>query len=178
MSTPLSNSNRRSSLTFSPKRSISNEDQGSSPNQTATNSVERKTSFVTKTTVFLEPERKRSNAGVSGSNPAGAAGHLNLEIPDLNSERVKFDSSSLPTSPTSEEISTTSSVGGGMKLVHVHLYDIFVCYFGMIECFIPFWYLRFWLFLVTKLPKYYVIVCLFFILSLQTENIVQKITQL
>ena len=114
MSTPLSNSNRRSSLTFSPKRSVSNEDQaGSSPNQTATNSVERKTSFVTKTTVFLEPERKRSNAGVSGSNPAGAAGHLNLEIPDLNSERVKFDSSSLPTSPTSEEISTTSSVGGG-----------------------------------------------------------------
>ena len=113
VSTPLSNSNRRSSLTFSPKRSVSNEDQGSSPNQTATNSVERKTSFVTKTTVFLEPERKRSNAGVSGSNPAGAAGHLNLEIPDLNSERVKFDSSSLPTSPTSEEISTTSSVGGG-----------------------------------------------------------------
>ena len=76
---------------------------------------------MTKTTVFLEPERKRSNAGVSGSNPAGAAGHLNLEIPDLNSERVKFDSSSLPTSPTSEEISTTSSVGGGMKLVHVLL---------------------------------------------------------
>ena len=77
-------------------------------------SVERKTSFVTKTTVFLEPERKRSNAGVSGSNPAGPAGHLNLEIQDLNSERVKFDSSSLPTSPTSEEISTTSSIGGGM----------------------------------------------------------------
>ena len=76
---------------------------------------------MTKTTVFLEPERKRSNAGVSSSNPAGAAGHLNLEIPDLNSERVKFDSSSLPTSPTSEEISTTSSVGGGMKLVHVLL---------------------------------------------------------
>ena len=120
MSTPLSNSNRRSSLTFSPKRSVSNEDQaGSSPNQTATNSVERKTSFVTKTTVFLEPERKKSNAGVSSSNPAGAAGHLNLEIPDLNSERVKFDSSSLPTSPTSEEISTTSSVGGGMKFIHV-----------------------------------------------------------
>ena len=125
MSTPLSNSNRRSSLTFSPKRSVSNEDQGSSPNQTATNSVERKTSFVTKTTVFLEPERKRSNAGVcSGSNPAGAAGHLNLEMPDLNSERVKFDSSSLPTSPTSEEISTTSSVGGGIKLIHVQ--EVFV----------------------------------------------------
>ena len=125
VSTPLSNSNRRSSLTFSPKRSVSNEDQaGSSPNQTATNSVERKTSFVTKTTVFLEPERKRSNAGVSGSNPAGAAGHLNLEIPDLNSERVKFDSSSLPTSPTSEEISTTSSVGGGMRLVQFNVINV------------------------------------------------------
>ena len=73
----------------------------------------------------MEPERKRSNAGVSGSNLAGAAGHLNLEIPDLNSERVKFDSSSLPTSPTSEEISTTSSVGGGMKFVHYITFKFF-----------------------------------------------------
>ena len=109
VSTPLSNSNRRSSLTFSPKRSVSNEDQVSSNTQNVNNSVERKTSFVTKTTVFLEPERKRSNPGVSGSNPVGG---LNLEIPDLT-DRVKFDSSSLPTSPTSEEISTPTLVAGG-----------------------------------------------------------------
>ena len=30
---------------------------------------------------------------------------------------------------------------------------------------IPFWWLSFWLFLATKLQKYYLIVCLFFILS-------------
>ena len=81
----------------------------SSNTQNVNNSVERKTSFVTKTTVFLEPERKRSNPGVSGSNPVGG---LNLEIPDLT-DRVKFDSSSLPTSPTSEEISTPTLVAGG-----------------------------------------------------------------
>ena len=33
------------------------------------------------------------------------------------------------------------------------------------ELFIPFWQLGFWLFLATKLPKYYVIVCLLFLLS-------------
>ena len=79
----------------------------------STNSVERKTSFVTKTTVFLEPERKWSNTegGNSGSNPV--AGNLKLDISDAV-ERVKFDSSSLPTSPTSEEVPSASSIAGGL----------------------------------------------------------------
>ena len=36
------------------------------------------------------------------------------------------------------------------------------------EVFIPIW--NFWLFLATKLPKYYVIICLFFILSCLTNR--------
>ena len=55
----------------------------------------------------MEPERKRSNVGSNST-----AGNLNLDICDLV-ERVKFDTSSLPTSPTSEEISNPSSIGGG-----------------------------------------------------------------
>ena len=38
------------------------------------------------------------------------------------------------------------------------------------ELFIPFWLLGFWLFLVTKLPKYYVIVCLLFTEQGKTGN--------
>ena len=83
VSTPLSNSNRRSSLTFSPKRSVTEEN-----NESSSASPVRKASFVSKTTVFLEPGASK---------------------PMLD----RFDSSSLPTSPTSDEIS--ASIGGILK---------------------------------------------------------------
>ena len=93
VSTPLSKEGsssapRRSSLTFSPKRNVEIEaSAGGCPQPLeAANSPVRKASFVSKTTVFVEPKKS-----------------LNLEHLENQAERVKFDSSSLPTSPTSED---------------------------------------------------------------------------
>ena len=97
VSTPLSNpsaSARRSSLTFSPKRNVDLEAATVSASEAAGSPV-RKASFVSKTTVFVEPKKS-----------------LNLE---LETERVKFDSSSLPTSPTAEDgPPVASSISGGI----------------------------------------------------------------
>ena len=106
VSTPLSNPSgsggpRRSSLTFSPKRNVDLEAAASSasvPASEATSSPLRKASFVSKTTVFVEPKK-----------------NFNLDLE--TSERVKFDSSSLPTSPTAEDGPSTasaSSISGGI----------------------------------------------------------------
>ena len=104
LSTPLSNPSgsggaRRSSLTFSPKRNVDLEAAAVSniSASEAASSPLRKASFVSKTTVFVEPKK-----------------NLNL---DLETERVKFDSSSLPTSPTAEDGPSTasgSSISGGI----------------------------------------------------------------
>ena len=101
VSTPLSNpsgsssggaSARRSSLTFSPKRNVEIE-------AVEATSPLRKASFVSKTTVFVEPKKS-----------------LNLEVE--GHERVKFDSSSLPTSPTAEDgpliAASAASISGGI----------------------------------------------------------------
>ena len=93
VSTPLSSSNRRSSLTFSPKKSSTTEDHENN------GSPVRKASFVSKTTVFLEPDNRKKS--------------LNLDMATV--ERVKFDSSSLPASPTLEEVSLPSIGGGILK---------------------------------------------------------------
>ena len=82
VSTPLSQG-RRSSLTFSPKRNVAE------VTTSASNDENKKASFVTKTTVFLD----------QSAEPV---------------ERVKFDSTSLPTSPTSEDGPSFSSSGGGI----------------------------------------------------------------
>ena len=84
VSTPLSQG-RRSSLTFSPKRNVAEVSQPSASNE----AENKKASFVTKTTVFLD----------QSAEPV---------------ERVKFDSSSLPTSPTSEDGPSFTSSGGGI----------------------------------------------------------------
>ena len=82
VSTPLSQG-RRSSLTFSPKRNVAE------VTPSVSNEENKKASFVTKTTVFLD----------QNAEPV---------------ERVKFDSTSLPTSPTSEDGPSFSSSGGGI----------------------------------------------------------------
>ena len=102
VSTPLSGINpgggRRSSLTFSPKRSFE------ASNTSGGEDSSRKTSFVSKTTVFLD----------DAARPKEVEGILNMN--DNSSSRVlKFDSSSLPTSPTSDEPSSILKRKGSMN---------------------------------------------------------------
>ena len=100
VSTPLSQG-RRSSLTFSPKRNVAE------VTSTASDESSKKASFVTKTTVFLD-----QNASSNITTASGGYGNTG----ESSVERVKFDSSSLPTSPTSEDgpASLSSSAGGGI----------------------------------------------------------------
>ena len=101
VSTPLSQG-RRSSLTFSPKRNVAE------VTSTASDESSKKASFVTKTTVFLDQN--------ASSNITSASGGYGNTGESSSVERVKFDSSSLPTSPTSEDgpASLSSSAGGGI----------------------------------------------------------------
>ena len=123
VSTPLSQGGRRSSLTFSPKRNVaevttSTASTAASDHESSSSS--RKASFVTKTTVFLDQnisnENFRENEFTKKNNSPVASGSYGATGGESSVERVKFDSTSLPTSPTSEDgpASLSSSGGGGI----------------------------------------------------------------
>ena len=122
VSTPLSQGGRRSSLTFSPKRNVV-EVQTSTTSTAASDheSSSKKASFVTKTTVFLDQNASSSNNITTTSASGGISyggGHTSGGAESSSVERVKFDSSSLPTSPTSEDgpasLSSSGAGGGGI----------------------------------------------------------------